>query len=192
MIHFETPYWKLNKLVLGLDEAGRGPLAGPVVVAGVILKPNLYHPDLNDSKKLTAKKRNLLFNWIIDHAYQVDVEILSEKEIDASNIYACAQLGMQRIADKSKASCVLSDAMPLICGCDFQAIIKGDQKSVSIAAASIIAKVIRDDIMAIYDRLYPQYGFKKHKGYPTKAHYQAIKECGVCEIHRKTFKLFKD
>lgn len=192
MIHFETPYWKLNKLVLGLDEAGRGPLAGPVVVAGVILKPNLYHPDLNDSKKLTAKKRNLLFNWIIDHAYQVEVEILSEKEIDASNIYACAQLGMQRIADKAKAACVLSDAMPLICGCDFQAIIKGDQKSVSIAAASIIAKVIRDDIMAIYDRLYPQYGFKKHKGYPTKAHYQAIRECGICEIHRKTFKLFKD
>lgn len=192
MIHFEKPYWKQNKLVLGLDEAGRGPLAGPVVVAGVILKPNLYHPDLNDSKKLSVKKRQVLFNWIVENAHLIEVEILSEKEIDASNIYACAQLGMQRLADKVQVDCVLSDAMPLMCGCDFQAIIKGDQKSVSIAAASIIAKVIRDDIMTIYDRLYPEYGFKKHKGYPTKAHYQAIKEYGACAIHRQTFRLYKD
>lgn len=192
MIHFEMPYWQKNKLVCGIDEAGRGPLAGPVVVAGVILRPNTYHPDINDSKKLSEKKKRLLFNWIIEHSLWFGVEIVSEKIIDRDNIYRATQDAMQRLADRSHADCILSDAMPLFCGVDFQAIIKGDQKSVSIASASILAKVIRDDLMAYYDDLYPGYQFRQHKGYPTKAHYLAIKELGICPIHRHSFTLFKD
>lgn len=192
MIHFEMPYWKVNKLVCGLDEAGRGPLAGPLVVAGVILKPNVIHPELNDSKKLTEKKRNNLFKWIIENALYIDVEVISEKQIDQENIYRATQNAMQRIALKSQADCVLSDAMPLDLNCDFESIIKGDQKSVSIASASIVAKVMRDHYMKLYDLIYPQYGFANHKGYPTKAHYQAIKENGLCLIHRRSYKCFKD
>lgn len=192
MIHFEMPYWKVNKLVCGLDEAGRGPLAGPLVVAGVILKPNVIHPELNDSKKLTEKKRNNLFKWIVENALYIDVEVINEKQIDQENIYRATQNAMQRIALKSKADCVLSDAMPLDLSCDFESIIKGDQKSVSIASASIVAKVMRDHFMKLYDLIYPQYGFSKHKGYPTKAHYQAIKDYGLCLIHRRSYKCFKD
>lgn len=192
LTRFETPYWNNSRLVLGLDEAGRGPLAGPVVVAGVILPINTHNDLINDSKKLTQKKRNELFNWIINQATYINVKVVLPEEIDTLNIYRATQKAMEDIALESGCDCVLSDAMPLLLGCDFQAIIKGDAKSISIASASIVAKVVRDRIMMLYDRLYPQYQFKKHKGYPTKVHYEAIKAYGILPIHRKSFKLIKE
>lgn len=192
LTHFERPYWKANKRVCGIDEAGRGPLAGPVVVAGVILKPDVFHPDINDSKQTSEKKRNELYQWIIDHAAWIQIRIVNEHIIDQKNIYIATQDAMTEIAFDSQADCVFSDAMPLMLACDFESLIKGDAKSVSIASASIIAKVARDRIMSYYDELYPQYGFKQHKGYPTKLHYQRIKEFGITPIHRQSFTLFKD
>lgn len=193
MISYEQPFWNKNKLVLGLDEAGRGPLAGPLVVAGVILKPDTIHPLINDSKKLSEKKRLELYDWIIQEAYWFKILVIDEKTIDAQNIYQATKNGMKDIASMVSVDCVLSDAMPIeLESCEVISIIKGDQQSVSIAAASILAKVTRDNIMTEYGKQYPEYGFERHKGYPTKAHYQAIKEHGVLDIHRRSYKLFRD
>lgn len=190
---FEERVWAQNQLVLGIDEAGRGPLAGPCVVCGVILKPNMDYSLIDDSKVLSEKKREALVGFIHENAIAVYTKIVDIEQIDTFNIYRATQKAMQEIADESMyVGCVLSDAMPLEVKEEHHSLIKGDHRSISIAAASIIAKTKRDEIMKEYDKLYPNYGFAKHKGYPTKQHYEAIKEFGVLKIHRKSFKLFKE
>ena len=184
---FEMPFWRDNKVVCGIDEAGRGPLAGPMVVAGVVFPIGYQHSLINDSKQLSEKKRNLLFCEIMRDAVEVIVVVVDEATIDKVNIYQCAKLAMANIAKCSIANAILTDAMPLEVKKDVTSIIKGDTKSISIAAASIIAKVIRDTKMKHLDKLYPEYGFAKHKGYGTKAHLDAISTYGITPIHRRTF-----
>ena len=184
---YEWLNWANDTLVLGMDEAGRGPLAGPLVVAGVIFPQNYENPAIYDSKALTEKKRENLFQQIINDALFYTIEIKTAKEIDESNIYAITQATMSDIADQYAGVTILTDAMPLPKHSDAISLIKGDQKSISIAAASILAKVTRDHMMVLYDRLYPQYGFASNKGYGTKKHVEAIKEYGVCDIHRLSY-----
>lgn len=175
--------------LLGVDEAGRGPIAGPLVVAGVIFPRGYQHAELYDSKKLSEKKRNELYEVIMRDALFTHIEIVSEEIIDLENIYRATQNAMIRIVEASKASYVLSDAMPLpLISCGHEAIVKGDQKSFSIAAASILAKVTRDRILYELDAIYPNYGFKNHKGYPTKVHLEALDRYGVLPCHRKSYK----
>lgn len=184
---FELPSWNEMKLVCGIDEAGRGPLAGPMVVAGVVLPIGYVHPMINDSKQLSEKKRDLLFSEIMRDALEVIIVIVDEATIDKVNIYQAAKQAMTHIARYSIATDVLTDAMPLDLDKQVLSIIKGDTKSISIAAASIIAKVVRDTKMKHLDRMYPKYGFAKHKGYGTKAHIDAICIYGITPIHRKSF-----
>ena len=191
-LEYEQHCWQSNGLLLGIDEAGRGPLAGELVVCGVILHPHNIHPDLNDSKKLSEKKRELLYKWIMDNAQCVCIEIVNVETIDQLNIYQATKQAMIKIKQQCpQATSVITDAMPL----DDEhvlAIVKADQKSMSVAAASIVAKVVRDHRMLELDQLYPNYGFKQHKGYPTKAHYQAIAQYGITPYHRTSFRLFKN
>lgn len=184
----EYEYWDQKQLVLGIDEAGRGPIAGPLVVAGVCFKQGFKNDMIDDSKKLTEKKRESLFSLITNEALWYQILIIEEKIIDKKNIYRATQEAMLEIAKSAQVDIVLSDAMPLV-GLDkpYEAIIKGDQKSLSIAAASILAKVTRDRYMKRLDRYFPEYGFAKHKGYPTKAHIEALKTYGVLEYHRKSY-----
>ena len=189
---FEKTYWNKNKLVLGIDEAGRGPMAGPLVVSGVIFPLGYDNPLINDSKKLTEKQRSLLAVEIQSSALWTQTIVVSAQEIDCSNIYKETQEAMTKIANASIAEMVLSDAMPLPkASKPYLSLIKGDQRSISIAAASILAKTKRDEMMIAYDATYPEYGFKSHKGYGTKKHKEAILKFGRCKIHRQTFK-FKD
>lgn len=189
---FEKTYWDKLELVLGIDEAGRGPMAGPLVVSGVIFPINYDHPLINDSKKLTEKQRVSLALEIQSSAIWTKTIVVSPEEIDSSNIYKETQEAMTKIANESIAQMVLSDAMPLPnCDKSYLSIIKGDQRSISIAAASILAKTKRDELMIAYDAVYPEYGFKSHKGYGTKKHKEAILKFGRCKIHRQTFR-FKD
>ncbi|MFV0380493.1 MAG: ribonuclease HII [Anaerorhabdus sp.] len=186
---FENIYWEENTEIIGIDEAGRGPLAGPLVVAGVKFKVGYKNDLINDSKKISEKKRNELFDIIIRDASEYYWEIVSTEVIDKENIYRATQNAMGRVADKLSSNVVLTDAMPLLNSKKtVMPIVKGDQKSISISAASILAKVIRDRCMIEYDKQYPKYGFAKHKGYPTKQHLQALKNEGVLEIHRKTYR----
>ena len=190
MYLYENKYKKLGKKVIaGLDEAGRGPMAGPLVVAMVILNPKKKIEGLNDSKQLSEKRREALYQEIVDKACEVQVEVISVEEVDKLNVYKASQIGMLRCLDKAKSKIdfVLSDAMPLGDKWDHEAIIKGDAKSATIAAASIIAKVTRDHIMYDLAKEYPNYHFEKHKGYVTKLHLEAIHKYGICEIHRKSF-----
>lgn len=178
-----------KKYVVGLDEAGRGPMAGPLVVAGVIF-PIGYHNDLiNDSKQLSEKKREKLYDMIIQDALCYDIEIIDVETVDHLNVYKASQKGMiDAILHMSiRPDYALSDAMPLGDVIEHEAIIKGDSKSISIGAASILAKVTRDRIMIGYDTIYPEYGFSRHKGYPTKEHKEALKKYGVTPIHRRSF-----
>ncbi len=184
---YELPYWEKNQYVIGIDEAGRGPLAGPLVVAGCILVPGFDHPEINDSKKLTEKKRAALFDEIVNEALSFDIEIVEPSVIDEYNIYKATQLTMEKIAMYLNAETVLVDAMPLSIEKETISIIKGDAKSISIAAASILAKVTRDRIMMEYDAIYPQYNFKKHKGYPTKEHLELLQKYGPNEIYRYSY-----
>ncbi len=186
MNEYERPYWLKQQLVIGVDEAGRGPMAGPCVVCGVILPAYYEHPMINDSKKLSKKQRNLCFADIMRDAIKVIVEVISPETIDRFNIYRATQLAMQSIV-KQAQHVALIDAMPIMTTIETHSIIKGDQKSISIAAASIVAKVIRDAIMISADQVYPKYGFKSHKGYPTKQHKQAMIKYGQTIIHRKSF-----
>ena len=182
---YENLYWDKNQYVIGIDEAGRGPLAGPVVVAGVIFPIGYDSKDIYDSKKLSLKKREELYKVILEDALYYNIQIVDEKEIDKYNIYQATKMANERIVLDSKCQVVLTDAMKLqLENYTVYPIIKGDQKSCSIAAGSILAKVTRDHIMDEYDAIYPQYGFKKHKGYPTKAHLQALQQFGPCPIHR--------
>ncbi|MBQ7125439.1 MAG: ribonuclease HII [Clostridia bacterium] len=181
-------------IVCGTDEAGRGPLAGSVYAAAVILPDGLFIDGLNDSKKLTEKKREKLFDTIISEAVSYGIAFATPEEIDELNILNASLLAMRRAIELLSPSpdFVLIDGnmtrgFTLPC----KAIVKGDSLSMSIAAASILAKVSRDRSCRELDRLYPEYGFAKHKGYPTKEHYEAIKKHGVLPIHRKSFTLFK-
>lgn len=178
--------------VCGIDEAGRGPVAGAVYAAAVILDPNNPIEGLNDSKKLTPKKREALFPMIIERSLTYCIASASAEEIDKTDILSADLLAMQRAFDglKSAAEIVLvdGDVLPEI---EFEGMLKnvigGDAKSEAIAAASILAKVERDRYMCEMAEKYPGYGFEKHKGYGTKAHYEAIDKLGLCPIHRKTF-----
>lgn len=179
------------KLIAGIDEAGRGPLAGPVVAAAVILPVSCMIEGVNDSKKVSEKRREVLYDEITANAIAWGVGIVDNNVIDEINILNATRMAMhEALLDlEEKPDYVLIDAEAHVDtnGIPFLPIIKGDALSISIAAASIIAKVTRDRIMRDYDKKFPQYGFIKHKGYGTKAHIDAIRENGLSEIHRKTF-----
>ena len=179
------------KFICGIDEAGRGPLAGPVVVASVIMPADSMIEGVNDSKKISEKKREELHEKIIKEAISYGVAIIGQDEIDEVNILNATKKGLTISLQEltQKPDLILVDALNHIdtLGIPYDSIIKGDAKCYSIAAASIIAKVTRDRIMREWDKIYPEYGFEKHKGYGTANHIKAIKEFGLCPIHRKTF-----
>lgn len=181
--------------VCGIDEAGRGPLSGPVVAAACVLEPGTEIPGLNDSKKLTPKKRDLLYDLVIERATDFAVGFATPEEVDSINILNATMLAMRRAiaALKEPADYALVDGN---CIRDYpipaRAIIKGDSLSMSVAAASILAKVTRDRLCLEDDRQYPMYGFAKHKGYGTAEHIAALRTYGPCPIHRKTFLKFLD
>lgn len=184
----EHDYWDQNQSVLGMDEAGRGPIAGPLMVAGVIFPKGYQNVLIDDSKKLSEKKREKLFKIIIQDALYYQILVVDEKTIDRKNIYRATQEAMMEISNKAQCDFVLSDAMPLPdIDKPYQAIVKGDQKSLSIAAASILAKVTRDRWMKKLDEMYPQYGLAKHKGYPTKAHIEALNKYGLQDFYRRSY-----
>lgn len=184
---YEHECWKNNKYVLGIDEAGRGPLAGPLVVAGVVFEIGYENPLIYDSKAISEKKRDELFEIIKEDALYYEIKMVSEAEIDQYNIYRADQRAMLEIAEDLPCDFVITDAMPLDIDKEMVSLVKGDQKSISVAAGSILAKVTRDRIMKYYDEIYPVYGFAKNKGYPTKMHLQAIEEYGITPIHRRSF-----
>lgn len=177
--------------VCGVDEAGRGPLAGPVCAAAVILPDDCVIDGLNDSKKLSEKKREMLFDIITEKALAYSIAYGTLEEIEEYNILQATYIAMNRAIEglSIKADFALIDGnrVPKDIMIPCETVIKGDSKSFSIAAASILAKVTRDRLMLEYDKKYPQYLFAQHKGYGTKAHYDAIKQYGVCEIHRLSF-----
>lgn len=177
------------KYIAGTDEAGRGPMAGPLVVAAVILPIGYRLDKLDDSKKLTPKTRDELYDIIMRDALEVKVEIISVEDVDKLNVYMASKKGMTDCVLKFKlpVDFVLTDCMKLDIEIPFLDLVKGDSKSASIAAASIIAKVTRDRIMDKLDEEYPQYGFKKHKGYVTKYHLEMLEKYGVSDVHRKSF-----
>ena len=182
------------EIVAGVDEAGRGPLAGPVSVAAVILPHELELPHLNDSKKLSPERREELFAEIQEKAIAIGTALVDAKTIDRVNIYQATINGMYEaiFALRPEPQQVLVDAVPLAAlTMSSRAIIKGDAKSASIAAASIIAKVTRDRLMDEYDRQYPEYGFAAHKGYGTAQHMEALRKYGPCPIHRTSFEPIK-
>ncbi len=180
------------KVIAGVDEVGRGPLVGPVVTACVVLPVGYTLDGLTDSKKLTKKQRERYFDIINNDALAIGIGIKDEKVIDEVNIYEATKLAMKEAIDncnkKIKIEHVLIDAMKLDIDIPTTSIIKGDQKSITISAASVIAKVTRDRMMDELDKIYPMYGFKDNAGYGTKKHIEAIKEYGIIEQHRKTFK----
>lgn len=188
---YERRIWKIGKLPAGVDEAGRGPLAGPVVAAAVILPKECEINGLNDSKKLSHQKREILYHQIKAVAVSIGVGIIEPDEIDRINILRAALLAMEIAVKKlnPKPDFLLIDGnIRTSLLIPQQAVIGGDSTCNSIAAASIIAKVARDLIMYDYHNIHPEYNFKKHKGYPTKEHYEALRKFGPCPIHRKTFK----
>ena len=179
------------KYIAGIDEAGRGPLAGPVVIGCVIMKPESFIEYVNDSKKVSETKREMLYKKITEEAVAWSTGIVDEKKIDELNILNATKKALTDAIDKLevKPDVILVDALDKIDtkGIRYISVIKGDAKIYSISAASIIAKVTRDRIMKEYDEVYPEYGFAGHKGYGTAKHIQAIKEHGICPLHRKTF-----
>ena len=189
MREFENKYSDLGA-VAGIDEAGRGPLAGPVVAAAVILPKDIFLPFLNDSKKVTEKRRDVLFDQIKQEAIAYGIGIASNALIDEINILQATYEAMREAISKLNKTpdILLVDAVH-IPGISIKqvGIVKGDAKSVNIAAASILAKVTRDRLMLEYDKIYPEYGFASNKGYGTAKHIEALKECGACDIHRRSF-----
>lgn len=192
MLVYERKYWDIGKTtVAGVDEAGRGPLAGAVFAAAVVLHPGVDIEGLDDSKKLSEKKREYLFDVIKEKALYWNIASVDEKTIDRINILESAYLAF---ANALNGLPVMPE-IALIDGnraknipTEFETIVKGDSLSRSIAAASILAKVARDRYIVELDKVYPEYGFAKHKGYPTKEHLEAVKKYGPCPIHRLTFK----
>lgn len=184
-------YSKTVRLIAGVDEAGRGPLAGPVFAAAVVFPPDYENPDIDDSKKLTAKKREALFEEIKAHALGYGIASVSAEEIDAVNIYEATKKAMRMALSqiKTKYDLIITDAMPLAMDVPVIAMVKGDAQCLNIAAASILAKVSRDHYLEELDKQYPQYGFAKHKGYGTAEHLAAINAFGpIPGVHRKSFK----
>ena len=199
----DTSMWSFEKenaekgytSIAGVDEAGRGPLAGPVVSAAVVLPTDLVDKGINDSKKLTPKQRDRLFDFIMHQAVAVGVGLADVQEIDRINILQASLLSMKRaVLDlTSPADYLLIDGkFPINLSLPQEALIKGDSRSLSIAAASIIAKVTRDRMMVQLHNTYPIYGFDRHKGYPTKAHREALLIHGPCPEHRKSFRGVKE
>ena len=177
--------------ICGIDEAGRGPLAGPVVVGAVILPEDSFIEGVNDSKKISEKKREKIYEQIIEEAIAYSVGIVDQKTIDEINILNATKLGVKIALEglKQKPDVIMVDALNNMdtLGIPYISVVKGDAKNYSIAAASIIAKVTRDRIMKEWDEIYPIYGFSKHKGYGTAEHIRIIKENGPCILHRKSF-----
>lgn len=190
MKEFETELYNNGiNYIAGIDEVGRGPLVGPVVTAAVILPKDFYDERINDSKKLTEKKRELLYNVIMENAISVGIGISSEDVIDEINILTATKKAMIEAVNNLnvRPEHLLIDAVKLDIDIPQTSIIKGDAKSESIAAASIIAKVTRDRMMVELDKLHPEYDFKHNKGYGTKKHIEAIRKYGIIKEHRKTF-----
>lgn len=190
MKEFETELYNNGiNFIAGIDEVGRGPLVGPVVTAAVILPKDFYDERINDSKKLTEKKRELLYDVIMENAISVGIGISSEDVIDEINILNATKRAMLEAVNNLsvKPEYLLIDAVKLNTDIPQTSIIKGDAKSESIAAASIIAKVTRDRMMVELDKIHPEYDFKHNKGYGTKKHIEAIRKYGIIKEHRKTF-----
>lgn len=196
MLEYENELYEEGiTLIAGVDEVGRGPLVGPVVTAAVILPKGYYNEYIKDSKKLSEKKRCELFDIIMRDAISVSIGIKDNKVIDKENIYQATKLAMYDAINnlKVKPEYILIDAMKLEdLSIPSKSIVKGDAKSESIAAASIIAKVTRDNMMYELDKKFPEYGYKNHKGYPTKAHLDAIKKYGILDNYRFTFGPVRD
>ena len=182
-------YKKGINLIGGIDEVGRGPLIGPVVASCVILPVNYHLEGLTDSKKLSEKKREKFYDILMKDAISIGIGIISEKEIDELNIYQATKKAMALAVDnmKIKPKHILVDAMPLELDIPTTSIIKGDAKSITIAAASVIAKVTRDRMLEELDKKYPMYDLKHNKGYPTKKHLEALKEYGITKYHRLSY-----
>lgn len=196
-LHFEQDLWDREvAFVAGVDEAGRGPLAGPVVAAAVMFPPGSWIDGVDDSKKLSAKRREELFELICQQALSVGIGIISHTIIDQINIYQAAVQAMieavSKLAPLPQHVLVDGPIQPWRGHNDIPStsIIDGDTKCFSIAAASIVAKVTRDRMMIELDKQFPQYGFARHKGYGTKEHYEALRKFGPCEIHRRSFRLY--
>lgn len=190
LYEYENKIWELGyNYIVGLDEAGRGPMAGPLVVGAVVLDKNKQIEGLNDSKQLSKKKREALYEEIIEKAISYRVEFIFEEELDKLNIYQASKQGMIRAYNNIdvEVDYLLSDAIDLNQDVKSEAIIKGDSISASIAAASILAKVSRDRYMVEMAKVYPEYGFERHKGYVTKLHLEKLFEYGPCDIHRRSF-----
>ena len=190
LLKYEKELYDKNiNLIAGVDEVGRGPLVGPVVAAAVILPKNYSLAGLNDSKKLSEKKRNELYPQIIKDAISYGIGVVDSKKIDEVNIYEASRLAMYTAIKnlKFKPEHILVDAMPLFFDIPSTSIIHGDALSASIAAASIVAKVTRDNMMYELDKKYPEYGFAKHKGYPTKSHLEALNKYGPLDNYRFTY-----
>lgn len=191
LYEFDSAIRKDFPVLCGADEAGRGPLCGPVCCAAVVLPPDFVCDDINDSKKISEKKREKLFDLIIENALAYSIQMVSPQEIDEINILQASLTGMKRaVLDLNiTPDIVLIDGnkVPADMPCETKAVVKGDANSMSIAAASILAKVSRDRFMAELDREYPQYQLLKHKGYPTKQHYELIAEYGIQDFYRKSF-----
>ena len=186
---YEKKFWQKSQLVAGVDEVGRGPLAGPVVTAAVILPHNFDLIDVNDSKKLSPKKRKELFPKILAKAVSVSVGLANNDVIDRINIYEADRLAMAHAVQglKVKPDALLVDAMNVPLNIPQVKLIHGDAKSNSIAAASIVAKVFRDNLMDAYGEVYPEYDFKHNAGYGTREHMEALKKYGPTPIHRRSF-----
>ena len=182
-------YAKGINLIGGIDEVGRGPLIGPVVTACVILPKNYKLEGLTDSKKLSEKKREKFYEILMKDAVCIGIGIVDEKRIDEINIYQATKEAMAQAVDnmKIKPQHILVDAMPLNLDIPTTSIIKGDSKSITIAAASVIAKVTRDKMLNELDKIYPMYDLKHNKGYPTKKHLEALKEYGITKYHRLSY-----
>ena len=195
MLSYEKELYEQGfNLIAGIDEVGRGPLVGPVVAASVILPKNFYLEEINDSKKLSEKKSEKLYEIIKENAISIGIGIVDEKRIDEINIYEATKEAMLSAIKNSKIKpdYLLIDAMKLDTDIPFLSIIKGDTKSESIAAASIIAKVTRDNMMKQLHKKYPEYCFDKNKGYGTKKHIEALKEYGILNEHRLSFSPVKE
>lgn len=192
LYQYEHELWNQGvEYVGGVDEVGRGPLIGPVVTACVVLPHDFILPGLTDSKKLSEKKRDQFYDYIMEHAIAVEIGMDSPERIDEINIYQASKEAMikaiNQVKEKIPLQYVLTDAMPMELDIPVLPIVKGDAKSITIAAASVVAKVTRDRMMIALDENYPQYGFKNHKGYPTKKHLEAIRTYGLIDGYRKTY-----
>lgn len=195
LYQYEKELWNKNiNLVGGIDEVGRGPLIGPVVAACVILPKDFKLEGLTDSKKLSEKKREQFYDVIMDNALSVGIGQASEKTIDKINIYEATKVAMKEAVQNSKIKPehILVDAMPLSLDVPTTSIIKGDAKSITIAAASVIAKVTRDRMLVELDKEYPMYDLKHNKGYGTKKHIEALREYGITKYHRLSFAPVKE